>query len=583
MSQTRPIRVKNADFLLDLLHADTAPFQQYRELFQNGIEAIQAGKGKGNVLATYAEDFHREYKLWKLCIVDDGIGMTAEEMQRHIAELVCSSKEQGLDANYGIGARITAGHENPIGVVFRSWKDGKGAEVQFWKDPATGRYGLRREQAKKGGDFTEVFEPAWKPPQIKDHGTCVILLGQEKEEDTCRKPDLGAHWLGLYLNSRYFKFPEGIRVRYTPFRSKAGEPKEVLGKAATLAELTTETGAVKLSDAEVRWWILPEKTHIDGSIGALWKNELYETRDGKQRNSLLQQFGIVLGGARIVLYIEPTKGEIRSDASRRRLTLKGEPLPWDRWAEEFREVIPEALLEFQRELLERAEKDRSNTESDALKARLLEIRDLLQIKRYRPGAQAGLQAGFGEELSEVPTTHVDFDAESAETEREPKVGIPNDPRFPTNPQQAKSGKEDEDNAHTEPPEVSWVSVANGTRAADDGMEDKAALYDPMNNRVLMNSDYRGYGDLLDNIVNHFQLRDDAVPMVRGLVRQEAACAVVESVMSVRTLAGSKYWDLNALDAAWCPEALTSVVMVRSPVLQAIRRKLAQTVGRKKKS
>lgn len=119
-----PMQTGNNSFLLERLAADCLPNQFLRELTQNAIEAtVEAGGG--SILWSYDSEVFDKTGLKKLCIIDDGIGMSPEDMIEHINKLASSSKKQSLDANFGVGAKITAGVHSPSGLIYQSWKEGK--------------------------------------------------------------------------------------------------------------------------------------------------------------------------------------------------------------------------------------------------------------------------------------------------------------------------------------------------------------------------------------------------------------------------------------------------------------------------
>jgi len=215
--RTAPMIVENMGFLLDRLGADCAPLQFLRELTVNAIEAIQAlPKCKGEIVWDYD---HNRFDLiggYKLTIIDTGTGMTGPEMERYINRLSSSGRQQSVDRNYGVGAKIAAATRNHAGVIYLSWKDGKGAMIHLWRNPETAEYGLRQLKLPNGkyAHWASISDDL-KPDEIKEHGTMVILLGNDNEEDTMGPP-IGAaspsRWIARYLNSRFFVFPAGVTV-----------------------------------------------------------------------------------------------------------------------------------------------------------------------------------------------------------------------------------------------------------------------------------------------------------------------------------------------------------------------------------
>jgi hypothetical protein len=88
------MKVANIGFLLDRLGQDCHPLQFLRELTQNSIEAIERSCKSGQVVW----DMDRLYSEFlgekKLCIIDTGVGMSPDEMERFINQLSSSVQEQ---------------------------------------------------------------------------------------------------------------------------------------------------------------------------------------------------------------------------------------------------------------------------------------------------------------------------------------------------------------------------------------------------------------------------------------------------------------------------------------------------------
>ena len=57
---------------------------------------------------------------------------------------------------------------------------------------------------------------AVKPAAITTHGTKVVLLGNDEDQNTMLAPEGAAspsRWVTRYLNTRYYRFPTGITVK----------------------------------------------------------------------------------------------------------------------------------------------------------------------------------------------------------------------------------------------------------------------------------------------------------------------------------------------------------------------------------
>jgi len=131
-----PVGVRDAPFALDLWARDCPPTQFVREFTVNGIDAIEAYREQvdptyeGDVIWT-VDPSYDQLGLTKLACLDTGIGMEPVEMPEYLNDLASSGKQQGLDRNYGIGAKVSAAVANPLGVVYASWKGGRGHMVEL--------------------------------------------------------------------------------------------------------------------------------------------------------------------------------------------------------------------------------------------------------------------------------------------------------------------------------------------------------------------------------------------------------------------------------------------------------------------
>jgi hypothetical protein len=119
MHRTLPMEVHNVPFLLERLHRDCAPLQYLRELVRNSIDAILPIQRsnptyKGQIYIDVDWRYAELYGgIQKLAIIDNGIGMTGDEMVTYINHLSSSRHQQSNTGNYGLGAKIAAIPDNP--------------------------------------------------------------------------------------------------------------------------------------------------------------------------------------------------------------------------------------------------------------------------------------------------------------------------------------------------------------------------------------------------------------------------------------------------------------------------------------
>ena len=250
--------------------------------------------------------------------------MTGEEMVHYINRLSSSIHAQSMEANFGVGAKIAAVPRNHAGIIYLSWKNGSCYMIHVWRDPATGVYGLRRFDRPDGSaEYWTRLEDAVKPQHIDKHGTMVILLGNQEEENTMQAPPgtpMPSRWVLRYLNSRYFRFPRGITVKARegwelPKGDKHNFLRTITGMKAWLDANCTDRGTQEVSGGNAHWWILNEKLDLDaghyisgGHAAALYQDELYDMQAGRAGVARLQAFGVIFGHQRVAIYVEPRNG-----------------------------------------------------------------------------------------------------------------------------------------------------------------------------------------------------------------------------------------------------------------------------------
>ena len=581
------------------------PLQFVRELTKNSIEAIQRCPGKPGTITWDVDWTIRNLSgYWKLAITDTGDGMTGEELVKYINALSSSYASQTIDGNYGIGAKISTVTRNHAGVRYLSWKanDEDGASVVLWKDPITSNYGLKQLKGPNDqyGHWTYVEDDV-KPDQIKSHGghgTKVILHGNAESEDTVEAPE-GAHspsrWVAYYLNNRFFSIPEGITIRARegwenpPDNHDTNLLRTVRGMEPYLTQHSESHGSVDLTGCTVRWWILREEGALSqnsgwinssGHIGALYQDELYETLVGSAGHHRLQQFGILFGSRRVVIYIEPETDAVTTNTSRTNLLLDHEPLPWTVWAEEFRNNLPIEIGEFQ---LAISDGPADSDKSHSILKRLELIKDLYRVSRYRPHAQGKLfisesQSNYGGTY----TGHGTSKPTSTTSTKNHSNGtglFGGDVYVLFSSGTQKKGEETEPNPF-QFPKVQWISVEDGTREIDD-LSDRAARFHRDQNMLLINGDFRVFADMESSWTG--KLKAAGVPnscaVVKEVVREWFEQSLIESILGVQQLVGSKEWNDQDLDDALSEEALTAAVMPRYHVNNSVRRAMGTKFGK----
>ena len=595
-SDTVPLKVSNTGFLLDRLGQDCHPLQFLRELTQNAIEAVlRTPEQRGEIVwdVDWTSMDLGDYPNPKLCIVDNGDGMTGEEMELFINQLSSSGAQQSMSGNYGVGAKIAAATRNHEGLLYLSWKDGRGWMIHLWRDPETGVYGLKRFERPDGThmSFTEV-EDSVKPDMIRDHGTKIVLLGMSSDANTMQAPPEAAspsRWIAKYLNSRYFTFPEGVEIRAREGWDNPRTDKDrnllrlLTGQAEYLKQHEQASGTVQLSGAVARWWILRDELalgnnsgHIEsaGHVAALYKGELYELLTARAGRARLQNFGVIYGTNQVVIYVEPTPEagvSLTTNTARTNLLIGGLALPWADWEAEFRDKMPKEILALMEEI---AAKTSPSDNSKSIRDRLKALMDLYKVSRYRVTPTGNLSVDDQRPVRGGQPRASESSGSGDGGKTGPKGGAAGGIYALFQKKDGVPGKEVKPDPF---PEVKWVSAAEGTRIPGD-IEDRAARYLSDQNVLQINRDFRVFKDLIDRFVKDVgqsSVRPTVTAAVEGWFEQ----ALVEAVIGVQALNGAKEWPSQDIDKALSEESLTLAVMPRYHVYNSVRRELGSKLGK----
>jgi hypothetical protein len=594
--RTLPLQVDHVGFLLDRLGEDCAPLQFLRELTQNSIEAIaRTGEAEGQII--WDAEWSRlelDGPPYKLCLIDTGDGMTGPEMVKYINQLSSSIAQQSLEGNYGVGAKIAAATRNHAGLVYFSWKNGQGSMIHLWRDPEDGTYGLRQFPLGDGRyEHWAPVEAALKPDTISNHGTMVVLLGNDESEDTMKAPadaPSPSRWIAKYLNSRYFKFPDGVEVRaregWDNPRSDTNRNvlRRVVGQKAYLDDHAESSGEVQLDGAAALWWILKDEDALSqnsgfinstGHTAALYQDELYEIETARAGAARLQRFGVVFGYRQVVIYVRPEASgqrRISTDTARTSLRLNREPLPWHEWETEFRSKLPAEISE----LVERvAASSEQSDHGSAIRDRLRTIKDLFKLSRYRPSPAGDVLID-----SEGPRRGGHSASSTTDRSGSAKGGGKGGRAggiyalFVTDGGDTRASKVDADPF----PRVVWVSADDGTRAQ--GMlEDRAASFEPDLNLLQINADFRGFRDMIGYWEAQYGEVKGASSAIEPVVREWFEQALVETVVGLQALEGtSPEWSSADVAKAMSEEGLTAAAMQRYHVINSVKRTLGARLG-----
>jgi hypothetical protein len=598
-SQTSNMKVEQVGFLLERLAEDCSSQQFVRELTQNAIEAILRLLDSGGEIWWGLDNYTFEDSgKQKLCIVDTGVGMSGDEMIQHINHLSSSGGLQSLSGNYGLGAKISAATRNKAGIIYASWqhKNDPGAVAWLWRDPLSGEYGLKRIEV--GGEFHEITIPkeGLKPDLIKKagHGTVVILLGDELDQNTFAPEGMGTEWVAKYLEERYFVFPDNIAVRAQDTKtddeesSEVGSSRPVHGRKKALADLCKSSGSVELRGATAHWWIIDSEAKLKahsirrfgGYTAALYQNELYEATVTTARRPRLQSFGCTFSYNDVVIFVEPHSShkKLTTNTARTAILIGGEPLPWDDWAAEFRNRLPQEIQNLEETISATA----IGGHKESIQQRISKFIGLFKLSRYRPVMQGGTHEILTETLGSFVRLEGGKKAKE-ETCNITKDGPSSEPRLTLVKNKrggisfgvaAKEGTGAIEIESAKIPEVRWLPPPD----LDETLVDRAAYYEPMSNTIMANSLFRGFTDMVDHWKKQYGGLPGAENKITDVVREAFEQQLIETVLGLQSLKNREHWTQQQIESAWSAEALTAAVMARSQALAFVSRALKLALG-----
>ncbi len=210
------LRVGDENFLVTSMIDRCPKSMMLRELVRNAVEAAQtAPEGERRVeLSSIEIDGGVKLVIW-----NTGRGMDPEELFR-MCDIASSIRKQNrLDQNFGMGAKVASLPSNRLGMRYRSCHQGRVCEVMIGQRGSV--YGrLRRELpgSDQLHDVLDVTDEAVAEGRGLDQDwTEVLLLGNRPEQDTLSdpydgEPPMVAYWIAEELHKKFFRLPDDVQL-----------------------------------------------------------------------------------------------------------------------------------------------------------------------------------------------------------------------------------------------------------------------------------------------------------------------------------------------------------------------------------
>lgn len=343
-SQFTPIKDDSPSSTMIRFGRQVAPMQFLREAVQNSIEA---GATKIKIQpCPMALREHAELPggIKRLSILDNGVGMNADQLLKYINKYNSSSKiSGGHHDNFGIGIKATAANFNHYGLVFISWtrESDEGNMIWLCYNKKAKQFGVRHipvYEKQDDGEYELTYKQVvslsaleatyedeggfegvkwWSADDqkgtfktIKKHGTIVYFCGMHSTDNTwardARGKSISEYSYNHYLNKRFYML-NGVYVK----RSNASQGRTAYGFEYN----TYSLGFKKIDEGMINGFkvitffnknaiiqksnpvsysklaqVFDPSSYNNGFIAVKYKNELYNLETGKRAS---RQWGII--------------------------------------------------------------------------------------------------------------------------------------------------------------------------------------------------------------------------------------------------------------------------------------------------
>ena len=387
--------------LIDSWRNQISQDQQYREFTQNSIESIkrvqkQNPEYKGIIKWGIDERYLNKNKVKKLCIIDNGEGMTPQEMLLNLNSLGGSTRNNEY-YNHGCGAKIAGLAHNREGLIYRSWKNGQGYVAKFMRNEM-GRYGMVKIKNRNTHPLPEIEKPA----EIKEHGCMVTLLGDSFEQNTTEpvKGNYGTllknsrnsktEWLSAYLNTKFYNVPNNIKLTCSRFLENRTTTVNIIkGHEYGLGLDFEKKDEVQLTKTKVKIFyrenanrqeVSNKQNYVtNGQLAIVNQGEVIKLEFSSAGGvNPLPAWGLQCLKKHVALVLIP-EGQFKQNIERTDLTHEGMSIneQLNLWKTEFKEAMPQWLKDIEaKKQLEQMEKD-NDTET-----RLKNLSPLFKKERY---------------------------------------------------------------------------------------------------------------------------------------------------------------------------------------------------------
>jgi hypothetical protein len=567
------LRVANEAFLVSSTIERCPKTMMIRELVVNAIEAAsQADSNKRVDIMPVMID-----GIPKLCIRNTGRGMSAAELDS-ICDLASSLyKENSLDANFGMGAKVASLPSNKHGLRYRSCKDGTVSEVILCQ--RNGVYGrLRRPDAD--GQPVELIDAtqtcrAEGGYDLETDWTEAVLFGNSAAQNTVTDPYAGnprmeADWLVKILLLRFFRIPADVVVQLSPDVPR-GRPAQAMQTLADLGVAAAQTETVHTpSGIVLHYRYDPEPsavgwiTHPGGLGGIVYKDEIYDPRAAARWGLDAPTYGIPFGAKFCSVFVElPGDYLVRPEAYRQFLRFRGGDQR-QVFLHDFGQLVTAYLPEWLKAVIRSHGPQQAKFVGDVED----ELRDLVMElgidPEFKPAASLAKPS-----VVKTPANPVLPDASLPQSadKREPRE--PPRPSTPPPPPPRKFER---------PPEI--IGLDSDELIEERGLIGRAAKFYQTSHQLFINLKYPAVQAVAALLEAEFDAARDAERM-RGIAQSVAGWTITRRIARALVYSLSKKaagWPAEDVKRAQSPESFSLVADDWSSIIEPARKRMEAELG-----
>ncbi len=540
-STIAPLKVANESFLVSSMIERCPKTMMIRELVVNGLEAA-ADAAPGQRRIVISPRMHEGAR--KLLIWNTGPGLSAVELLQ-ITDLASSLRKQNsLDQNFGMGAKVASLPSNRHGLRYRSCAAGRVSEVVMgYRNGTYGRFRIGPELAEVI-DATEACR-AEGDYDLSLDWTEVLLGGNSADQDTVAAPygatlKVRSDWMGAYLENRFFRLPHDVTLTLMPAIWGGAVPRAMVGLDDRRSEFGRTETRITPSGVKIHYYYDPpegESTKsAKGAIAAstsrgaiVFRDELYDLRSGDDWLQDAPNYGVSFGAKYVSVFVElPHDYLVWPEAYRQFLRFRGNDqrqVHLSDFSALVRSYMPAWLVEIIRSFGP-GQANYLSEISDELKALLADLKVPPQQQTPAPGTSVPPK------LTEAGSKAA---GEAARNTAKP-------PAPPASPKLLPPVFE-------RPPEI--IGLRTPEQIKERALEGRAAKFYPQSHQVFINLSYPSVPEMVATLVSETTLQGSTLEEGARLIATETA----EWALTKR-ISRAVVYSLSKKGLGWRPEEVS---------------------------